>query len=59
MAIIEELRAALDSSDQSYREISRAIGVDHALLLRFSEGTKSLSLATAEKLAIYLGLQLK
>lgn len=59
MAIIDELREALMNCEDSYREIARQIEVDHALLLRFADGTKSLSLDTAEKLAEYLKLRLK
>ena len=59
MAIVEELREALMNCEDSYREIGRQIGVDHALLLRFADGTKSLSIETAEKLAEYLNLRLK
>ena len=59
MAITEELREALMNCEDSYREVARQIGVDHALLLRFADGTKSLSLETAERLAEYLKLRLK
>ena len=59
MAIIEELRDAMENCEYSYREIGRQIGVDHALLTRFAKGAKSLSLETADKLAEFLGLQLK
>jgi len=59
MAIIEELREALLDCEDSYREVGRQIGVDHALLTRFAKGEKSLSVETAEKLAEYLGLRLK
>lgn len=59
MAIIEELRDALLDCEDSYREVGRQIGVDHALLTRFVKGEKNLSVETAEKLAEYLGLRLK
>lgn len=59
MAIIEELRDALLDCEDSFREVGRQIGVDHALLSRFAKGEKSLSVETAEKLAEYLGLRLK
>ncbi|MDP6722406.1 MAG: helix-turn-helix transcriptional regulator [Pirellulaceae bacterium] len=59
MAIVDELREALMNCEDSYREIGRQIDVDHALLTRFAKGEKSLSLATAEKLANHLGLRLE
>ena len=59
MAIIDELRDALLNCEDSYREIGRQIGVDHALLTRFAKGEKSLSLETAERLSDYLKLRLK
>jgi plasmid maintenance system antidote protein VapI len=59
MAIVEELREALLNCEDSYRKIGRAIEVDHALLTRFAKDEKSLSLETAERLAEYLGVQLK
>jgi transcriptional regulator with XRE-family HTH domain len=58
MAIIKELRDALKARPESYREIGRQIKVDHALLLRFADGTKNLSSETAERLADYLGMRL-
>jgi transcriptional regulator with XRE-family HTH domain len=58
MAIIRELRDELQRRPESYREIGRQIGVDHALLLRFASGAKSLSSDTAERLADYLGMRL-
>ncbi len=58
MAIIKELRQALTSRPESYREIGREIGVDHALLLRFADGKKNLGSETAERLAVYLGMRL-
>ena len=59
MAIIQELRDALNNREESYREIARSIGVNHSLILLFADGKKNLGLENAEKLAEYLGLQLK
>lgn len=59
MALIEELRTALNQRPESYREIARAIGINHSLLLKFADGKKNLGLENAEKLAEYLGLRLK
>jgi plasmid maintenance system antidote protein VapI len=58
MAIIKELRNELMRRPESYRAIAQAIGVDHALLLRFADGKKNLGSETAEKLAHYLGMRL-
>ena len=59
MAIIDELREALNKREESYRAIAREIKIDHAMLLRFADAKKNLSLEAAERLAKYLGLQLK
>lgn len=59
MAIIKKLRRSLNSREESYREIARKINIDHAMLLRFADKKKMLSLEAAERLAIYLGLNLE
>lgn len=60
MALAEKLRIALNSrGKESYRAIARAIDLDHAMLLRFADGRKSLSLDAADRLALYLGLELE
>jgi ribosome-binding protein aMBF1 (putative translation factor) len=58
MAIIKELRDELTRRPESYRQIARAIEIDHSLLLRFADGKKNLGSQTAEKLADYLGMRL-
>ncbi len=59
MAIIDELREAVNNRGESYRAIARAIEVDHAMLLRFVDGKKMLSLEVAERLAGYLNMRLE
>ena len=59
MALINELREELNKRPESYREIAREIEIDHAMLLRFADGKKMLSLESAERLAVYLGLNQK
>ena len=60
MAIADKLRMALNSrGKESYRAIARAIGLDHAMLLRFADGRKSLSLDSADRLSPYLGMELE
>lgn len=59
VALIKELRQALNEREESYREVARAIGINHSLLLKFADGKKNIGLENAEKLAEYLGLRLK
>lgn len=59
MAIINELREGLNQYPESYRAVARAIDIDHAMLLRFADGKKTLSLEAAERLAIFLKLRLR
>lgn len=59
MAVISELREELNKLPESYREIAREIQIDHAMLLRFADGKKMLSLEAAERLAIFRNMQLE
>ncbi len=59
-AVLDELRNALGAHYEPLREIERATGVNIATLSRIANGTRpSVSLATVEALAEYLGLELK
>ncbi|MBA3482842.1 MAG: helix-turn-helix transcriptional regulator [Pirellulales bacterium] len=59
-AVLDELRNALGAHHVPLREIERATGVNIATLSRIANGTRpSVSLATVEALAEYLGLELK
>lgn len=53
------LRQAIESSDMSRYEISRKSGVSQTVLSFFVRGERSMTLATAAKVAKTLGLTLK
>lgn len=57
--ISETLRAALQASTASYREIGEATGIDHSQLVRFANGERGLAVAAIDKLAEYFGLELQ
>jgi ribosome-binding protein aMBF1 (putative translation factor) len=59
MEMDEQLRASLAASTESYRDIAEKIGIDHTSLVRFANGTRTLRLDVATKLAAYLGLKLQ
>ena len=56
--ILEKIREALINSDESRNKISKATGVDNAVLCRIVHGG-SCSIKTAEVLCKYLGLELQ
>jgi len=56
--IIEQLRRAIEKSDESERAIALATGIDQPHLNRFVHGQRSLSLETAARLCQYLKLEL-
>jgi transcriptional regulator with XRE-family HTH domain len=59
MAILEELRKAIQACGQSYSEIETATGVSKAALSRFVNNTAELGVNKAEALALHFGLSLK
>ncbi len=54
----DELRKTIRDSGMSLYAIEQEIGVQRASLMRFMRGDQSLRLDIADKLAIYLGLEL-
>ena len=57
-ATSERLRAAIRRSGLSQNEVARRAGIDPGMVNRFLHGTRSMTLATAEKVAAALGLKL-
>jgi hypothetical protein len=56
--LTEVLRAAIARSGLTCYRIARATGIDGANLGRFLRGELSMTLANADRLAVYLGLHL-
>ena len=59
ISMSDELKAAIDASGESLREISRGTGIAVMSLSRFKRGERSMRLDKADKLAEYFGLELK
>lgn len=59
MSLREQLIDAINSSKKTRYTIALGAKVDHAVLRRFLIGERDIRLATAERLARYLGLELK
>jgi plasmid maintenance system antidote protein VapI len=55
----QALRAEIIRSKKTRYAIAVGAGVDHAVLRRFLNGERDIKLHTAERLAGYLGLQLR
>jgi plasmid maintenance system antidote protein VapI len=53
------LRKAIEGSGQSVYAIAKAADIPQPVLHRFYAGERDLTLATANKLAVYFGLELK
>ncbi|MBX3401877.1 MAG: helix-turn-helix transcriptional regulator [Phycisphaeraceae bacterium] len=53
------LREALENCGQTRAEVSRQTGIDQAVLSRFVRGECALHSDNADKLAAYLGLELR
>jgi transcriptional regulator with XRE-family HTH domain len=53
-----KLRAAIRNSGTTVYRVAQESGVSHPVILRFLSGERDIRLATAEKLAAALGLQL-
>ena len=58
MAIVPELRAAIQASGKSYNQLEADIGPGRGLISRFVKGQRDIGLETAEKIAEYFGLHL-
>ena len=56
--VSEALRGAIESAGVSRYRISKETGVEESALSRFVNGTRSLDLASVDKIAAYLGLEL-
>ncbi|TWU17621.1 helix-turn-helix domain-containing protein [Bythopirellula polymerisocia] len=57
-SISDQLKAAIRKSENSRYAICQATGVDEAALSRFLNEERGLSLATVDKLADFLNLEL-
>ena len=56
--LAKQLKAAIQSCGQALYAISQASGVSAPVLQRFMNGERGITLDTAGKLAVYLGLSL-
>jgi plasmid maintenance system antidote protein VapI len=56
--ILETLRRALETTDESRYSIARGSGVDASQLCRLVSGERGLSIEAAETLADYLDLEI-
>jgi transcriptional regulator with XRE-family HTH domain len=59
VAIILELRTAIQASGKSYNQLETEIGLGRGIISRFVKGQRDIGLETAEKIAEYFGLQLR
>jgi plasmid maintenance system antidote protein VapI len=57
-SLTEALRRAIAESGMAHIAIARATGVQRMSIVRFLNGTQSLRLDAADKLAAFFGLQL-
>jgi len=57
--ISDRLRQAIEASGQSVYRVAKESGVDQSILQRFLAGERMPSLPNADKLAAYLGLELR
>ena len=58
LAIVEQIREALQNSGRSLRELARTLDVNHSQLSRFARGERGLALETLDKLADVLGIEI-
>lgn len=59
MNLTKTIQKAIETSGQSRESIARETGINRSVLSRFVRGQQGISLTTADKLADYLGLELK
>ena len=57
MKLTEQIRKAIDESEQSRYRIAQDTGIDESALAKFYHGTRGLSQNNLERLFEYLGLQ--
>jgi plasmid maintenance system antidote protein VapI len=57
--ISEQLRAAIQDSGLSHNELAKATGVNQPSISRFVSGDRGLGSESIDKLAAYLGLELR
>ncbi len=55
----ETLKRAVRNSGQTRYGVAKGSGIDYSVLLRFMAGEREVRLATASRLANYLGLELR
>lgn len=58
LTVSEAIRAAVQASELSMRQIAEQSGVDHAVISRFMSGDRDLRLASADKLVTALGISI-
>lgn len=58
-SLSDVLRAAIAARGHRHLMLDRATGVARASILRFARGDQSLRLVKAERLAVFLGLELR
>lgn len=58
MAIVPELRAAIQACGKSYNQLETEIGLGRGIISRFVKGQRDIGLETAEKIAEFFGLHL-
>lgn len=56
--LLDELKAAIEASDQSRYRIAKETGIAEAALSRLMSGERGLSVESVEILADYLGLEI-
>jgi plasmid maintenance system antidote protein VapI len=59
LSLAEALTKAVQDTGKSVYAVAKASGVAQAVLHRFLAGQRGLTLATAERLCAYLGLELQ
>lgn len=57
--LLDSLRRALDEADESRYRIAKGSGVAASQLSRFINGERGLSVESAERLANYLGFEIR
>lgn len=58
-SIVDQLRKAIEKSDETQYAIAKATGVDQSVLSRFLHGERTISLETAARLCKHLALELR